>query len=535
MMRHLATIGLMALAALPVGCGLDRAVNAVESFDPVISADSFGVVLAGVVLDARTGAPPESNVRISFSGEGAPLVRDVFGHDISEIESVSGHASFALASNVKPSEVRPFEIRIRGEAAGYRTNMLRVALRAPGLHEFRLVLDRDDAPLAPHLRAEATAALTGQTLGAPLIVEAGSSLPLKAVAPAGLRVASGSEAPAAGGSLTVSLESAIASPELFATFPGGMDAGVALESGPVIPASLTSGGVVRVALREGNGETALTVVGQDSVLVTMGLSRFLFNPNTSAAIRDGDQIRVQEWSEATGLWTNRHELRIADQEGVPTVTFPVGASGVFSAGYWNAHCQEARLELAGNTLGGTVVAHRGDEDAASGVRVWRFGPRADQVTLPEPPGLWAGVLVLHHGNEVVRIPYETLCGFTQTVRLTTALDGVQPAPETLLSPAPCTALRVNRLATLAVLGRKHGVGLNPATASLLESPYVAGRPEVIRDGLGRIAAIRAPLPRGTGGRIEVVLGGLVWSYPNPEGGTIHIANMARLTGLCANR
>jgi hypothetical protein len=521
------------------GCGLADGVDAAFSFEPVIQVDTLGITMAGIVLDARTGLPPTEPVTLTFAGRGATLVRDVFGRGIASIRTETGAATFALANTVLPSPDHPFELRVLAAAKGYETNSTRVLLTARRQYEFRVALDRVSAPLARRVSADVEVAHVQGTLTAPAVAtvrELGVRL-LEATIPAGTRITGRENQDPGGVGFVVSLTTP--SKEMLATFPGGMDAGIRLPGGVDQPASQTSGGLVRLSLQPENGEAPLGgfLLDGGELEITASLSRALLSPRTNELIASGEPVDVYEWTPVDGIWRTVDRVAVLEEGGRLAATFKTPRFGTYSLGYANVPCAPSLLRFHGNKFGGSVSLYQGDASQADGVRFWRFGAGQEEITLPDPPGFWRGVLRIESGGQIQDISYDEFCGQELTIDLGGSgvgqSLGVGPVTWTL-DPAPCVAFRVSALPTLALLSLPPRSVPSTAVETMRERAYLVSPLRPQKDPIGRLTKTRSD-PGQPNGVAIVVLGGRSWRYGSPHDGVLPVSDMAEDTGLCVTR
>jgi hypothetical protein len=504
------------------GCDFGAGVDRLNAFDPIVRVTQPSASLAGVVLDAQTGQPISEPVRLTFGGESAELIRDLFGHEVSAITTERGMASFGLAGNLNPQPARPVEVRILARADGYKPNALRLSISSGGRHEFRLILDRQSDPLAPSISAEdhvvtdATGRLTR-----------GLSASAIALGNVLAQVELSSEALVAPPVSTVGLKVRYSapSPALFATFPGGTEAGIEVD-GEVTRGTLTVGALVDVSVT-GPGATLI-----DSLRLEAIVDRSLLNPGSNEAVRAGDLVGLYRWT-THGWWESMGFSALESAQAGLRARFRIPTAGTYSVGYRTVACSSGRLNLRSNTLGGSIEAFLGSPDDAEGVRVWRFPPGASSVVLSDPPDLWRGEVVVRHGDYIERIPYDGLCGRTFDVDL----GGVAAPAFAIwsLRAAGCTALRVNDLPVLGVLVRPSEAGRATAVSAVLEPAWLAVDMETERDALGRVTGLLIHERLFPGGAVlNLILGTSAWAYPAPgvRGRPIDITDFARETGLC---
>ncbi|MBO6574551.1 MAG: hypothetical protein JJ896_03970 [Rhodothermales bacterium] len=494
-----------------IGCDLASVRDASRDVQPLISADSTSIVIAGLVYDATSGEPvPGAGLRIG--GEAAEAALDLFGKPVDRLVLEAGAGSFALANSVQPSRDRPFVVRLTAVAPGYRANAARLSVTDTGVTEFRIALDPENGSLASGFNF---AIQVEGPLDDTLSVSHPSGF-LNLRLPAGL--AFGTEQSAL---LTASL--ALPSEALFSVFPGGMAAGVDSEEQGA--ASLTTGALVRL---EG-----VPAFAGDSIAVRAVLDRNLLSPLTNEPIRNGDVVDVLEWQGSGGLWRREGSTRVQVTDGRLSARFHAKRPTTYSLGYFTTQCAPGRVSLRGNTVGGSVLAYRGIPGRADGQRIWRFGPEQEAVVLLDPPDFWRGQLQVMHGETILVQSYESLCDADLEIDLGA---GVPPEPSTLtLEFGACAPLRVTGLPTLVGLLLPARTAPLTAVERSRQPPYVLQRPAVARDDIARVEALTLTTPGGVeAGSLVLALGGASARFPVGRGQqVVRTAEFGDALNLCS--
>lgn len=529
-MRPIARWMALGCALILTACEFSGPLDDVGNVTPLMAVDSFRTVVAGTVLDAGTGDPITSPVQVSFAGEVGHLVRDLLGRRVEGWVDSQGFASYAIANSVRPRPDRPVELRVIARAAGYLTNSTRLEMRRDGRHEFRLVLVREGG-----LSEAATALGEFEIRGDSVLEETVATA--RALGREVLRVripahsliqeddgAQGSTQAAGEGIYEIRAAWHPPSPGSLTQFPGGMDAGVSPIEGPEIPATLTTGALISVAI-----PGAPQFLFEDSLEVTSVISPALKSPRTNAPILPGDVVDILRWKPEGGIWLEHDQVRVRRVGGDLTAAFRSDRAGTFSVGFRNVHCSDATVRLAGNASGGSVVAWHGTPGQSDALRIWRFGPAENEVILAGPPAFWEGTLEVHHGQSVTSVPYSSLCGADIDMALETA-PGSDVTQVTAV-PVGCSSLGVTDVPTLSVLAIPRPSPLT-AERALLRPPYLVDRVEMIRASPGRVTGFSFG-PVRPGDALYLMLGGRHWAYPPGQSGVLDVTDLALEAGFCS--
>ncbi len=121
----LAVTGLVGL--LLYGCDIQKATNALNKVNLVIGLQPITTTVSGVFTDAKTG-DLIPNVTLSFIGNGANNVIDMFSDPITQQSFSGGFATFGISNNVTPTSVQPDSFTVVAQASGYETAYQKVIL-----------------------------------------------------------------------------------------------------------------------------------------------------------------------------------------------------------------------------------------------------------------------------------------------------------------------------------------------------------------------------------------------------------------------
>jgi hypothetical protein len=505
-------------------CEFTGSLEGAGALTPLVAVDSFRTVVSGVILDAVTGDPVASPAQISFAGEAGDLVRDLFGAPVEGWTGSQGFASFGIANTVRPRPDRPVDLRVIARAAGYLTNSTRVEMRRDGRHEFRVVLVPAGFLSEAAVGSTAFEILGDSTLGETLVTATSLDREVLLVTiPASTRV---SPANGADGERVLQATWTPPSAASLSRFPGGMDAGVRLQDGPDLPATLTTGALFSLTTTPAGPAGLLGFA--DSLEITTVISPALRSPRTNATILPGDVVDVLRWKPDEGIWLEHAQVQVQRLNGDMAATFRSAQTGTFSVGFFNGHCSDGRVTLVGNTRGGSVRAWHGTPGQADALRVWRFGPGQPEVTLEAPPGFWQGTLEVRHDQDTQSVRYTGLCGEQFDIALARS-----PAPDLIditASPLACSSFGVTDVPILSVLAIPRPSPLS-VQAALLRPPYMVSRLALTREVANRVTGFSFG-PVQPDDRLYLTMGGRHWAYSPTRGGVLDVSTMARETGLC---
>lgn len=132
MLRTAASFFAVLLVLFSTSCDFNAANDAVDQFQVIVEVPPITTVVNLQALDGSTGDPISRDVQVTFDGQGAPEVIDVYSDPLSELLIGSGFASFGIDSTRSPSSTRPVQLTLHAQADGYSTTSIPLRIAQEG-------------------------------------------------------------------------------------------------------------------------------------------------------------------------------------------------------------------------------------------------------------------------------------------------------------------------------------------------------------------------------------------------------------------
>ncbi|MEM1128225.1 MAG: hypothetical protein AAGI71_16380 [Bacteroidota bacterium] len=124
--------GVLAALALSVlvltGCDLTAATDAFDEFGIVVELEPINTSVSGILVDAATGDLVTRRATLTFGGQDAGTLIDLYSDPLRTQEVNGGLTSFGVANSTQPSPENPLEFTVTVEVNGYAptTRVVRV-------------------------------------------------------------------------------------------------------------------------------------------------------------------------------------------------------------------------------------------------------------------------------------------------------------------------------------------------------------------------------------------------------------------------
>lgn len=310
------------------------------------------------VSDARTGEPPGGvKVTLRISGAAAPRVIDLGGTRVTQVTLDGGVVVLGLTGAV-PTEAAPAELLVVTSAPGYVETSQWVTLTAerndPEL--IRMVSVAAPPPGTAVGTSGTAVAGPGGVLAATVTVRSAADNVTGGRAsvtlPAGTVVRDASGTPLSGALQTTVVYFNNQNEESLAAFPGGFSPRVENPpAGSPSGGAFSSAGYASITVRDGAGREARTF--SPPIQVSVDVPAATVNPETGAAVKNGDV--VPNWSYATGTGRWRHEgpatLVGPNAAGNFTAAVPMNHLSPDNIDYQIPPCSRATIYLIGGSRG----------------------------------------------------------------------------------------------------------------------------------------------------------------------------------------
>lgn len=109
----------LSLLLVATSCDFNAAEDAVNDFDVLIGLPSLSTVVNVQALDASTGQPVSQEVTVTFDGENAGSVMDIYNDPIAELAIQDGFGTFALDPASGPTPTNPAQVTLRVQSERY--------------------------------------------------------------------------------------------------------------------------------------------------------------------------------------------------------------------------------------------------------------------------------------------------------------------------------------------------------------------------------------------------------------------------------
>lgn len=428
-------LGLAVLAAglLVAACDFSGVSDSIDDFDLVIGLDEINTVVAGQMLDARTGELVEQEVELTFSGEDADAIIDLYSDPMTEQSVEGGLTSFGLVESADPSGSDPVTFTVTATASGYLEASEQVRVTGDD-HEFSLFMTDEDAPPEG---ASATSQRSGQA-GSDGSVSSSFSVETPTDAHSGgsasLSVQEGTVAEDASGSpLSGELTTDITyfsgtSGQALRAFPGGA------ATGPNGRA-LVTGGFASVTVTDGSGRRGTSF----SRPIDLGIRvpESTVNPNTGRQIRDGETIGIYSYDRSSGAWVEEGEATIVGppENGTFGVEFESDHLSYFSTSFGQDVCAEGAT-VSVNRNGNTGPLSVTVEGVSGGFSVdYTIPAGQSSLTLSDVPSVGVEVTVTGTGGSATATLSDA-CSGSATVDLPAPAGDLIDVDVTLVPSCP---------------------------------------------------------------------------------------------------
>ncbi|HEU0298521.1 MAG TPA: hypothetical protein VFR37_03685 [Longimicrobium sp.] len=321
----------------------------------VDNATSFFAVEAS---DARTGLPLDGvQVTLGISGPAARRVIDVAGNPITELTTDRGFMALGLTGAV-PTKAAPAELLVVASAAGYvETSQWMTHTAARNDPEIIAMVSLAAPPPGTAVGTSGAAvAGPGGVLAATVTVstapDAVTGGRASVTLPAGTVVRDRSGTPLSGALQTTVVYFNNQNDESLAAFPGGFSPRVENPpAGSPSGGAFTSAGFASITVRDGAGREARTF--STPIQVSVDVPAATVNPETGAAVKNGDVVPYWSYATRTGRWRYEGLATLAgpNAAGNFTTAVPTNHLSPFNDDWWIPPCSSAPIYIIGGSRG----------------------------------------------------------------------------------------------------------------------------------------------------------------------------------------
>lgn len=403
---------LLLLPLLVVACDFSGVDDAANDFKLIIGLEPIETSASGKILDAATNELITDDVTITFKGQDAASVIDLYSEPIDRQNVRGGLSSFGIQNERSPSPNDPVYLNVIADADGYRATSKNVVIDGSGTHRFTLYMVRANHPPAG---AVAATVEQGETDPEGSIAESFSvSTPPEHTTQTRASVAFSQGTvvqDAAGAPLSGRLRTDLTyftnrSRTALQALPGGHANG---------DGTLVTAGFASIEVSDAQGRKARTF--SQPLTVTFEVPGETTNPSTGSAIQEGDEIGVWSYESEDGVWVREGDATLSGptSDGHYTVTYEASHLSWWNAAWKTEACPVgATITVNRNGNTGSLSAHlTGDGISQS----YTLDAGDDTIELNDmPPGV-SGVLTVHTAQGTAETQVSDLCGGTYSVDL----------------------------------------------------------------------------------------------------------------------
>lgn len=349
--------GILAVSIGVAACDFSGVSDSIDDFQLVIGLEPINTVVAGQLLDAKTGELVEQEVTLTFTGEDAGSVIDLYSDPMSEQQVEGGLTSFGIDNAATPTSSDPVTFTVTAEADGYLAASKKVSVREEAEGEFLIYMTNENQPpdgAAATQQSAGEAGSDGQVTSsfsvetpeenvsggsASMTVEQGT-------------VAEDPDGQTLSGQLTTQMTYFTGqSGSALRSFPGGAGSGPGGQS-------LSTGGFASITVQDPSGRTG-TSFSKDLAL-SLRVPEGTINPETGQPIADGETIGIYSYDAGASEWVEEGQAEIVGppSNGTYRVDFTSNHLSYFSVGYGQDSCAEGAtitVDRNGNQGSLTVV------------------------------------------------------------------------------------------------------------------------------------------------------------------------------------
>jgi hypothetical protein len=492
---------IMVISLIFSGCDFNAAQDAIDDFDVIVALEEVNSFVTITFVDTQSQSFLSEEVNMSFRGDNASSVVDMFSDPVAELSVSGGLGSFGIRNSLVPSASSPVTIRVVASASGYDPGSVTVSLESTGQTSARVYMTRTaqviqgavsttDTNGAAGAGGVVTQAVTAQTnTNAQNQVSASVSVPVGTTAQT-------STGQSATGTLTTTVNLYTANTASSAqALSGGYSTSVQSTSGTVSQTAITTAGFMNVTVTDAAGNEITQF--NPPIQLSMEVAAGTFNRRTGAVVKTGDTFGIYSYDETDGLWV---------EEGESILTGP-DSDGNFEASFDTDHLSEWIVGEAGNTCdSGEFTVNRNGNTGPIFVAVGSFMPEwfpgvftipAGENTLTirnAPNNLGQYFLAFSHPG----VPSETIndavaangsiCGATGSVTFSAPPANIVDVTFTLdlegdgnaeVSNGTCSSLRVTNVPVFTIFIKEPG-------QTDADARSIGTDPVFTRDNLNRI-------------------------------------------------
>ncbi len=326
---------LLLLVFVVTGCDIQEAEDAFDQVEVIITLEEIDTIVVGAVVDASNGSFVRNDVELTFSGDNAGDLIDIYSDAFGSRSIDDGITTFGVDNNVVPSDGNPISFRVLANKDGYETGVANVVIDETGQHQFTILMTRTITNNSQAAAVGASRQTTNTQTGGNGATTATTSVSTPTTAqtttsttvtvPAGTQATTDSGQTLSGTVTTNVNYFPPTSNTANQAFPGGMtNVTVTGGSGGTRTGALTTAGFVNVAVTDANGNKASSI--SQPINVAMQIPQEILGSGKRGS---ADTFTIILFNASTGEWEVVEQSVTADANGV--VTFDAANLGTFAA------------------------------------------------------------------------------------------------------------------------------------------------------------------------------------------------------------
>jgi len=314
-----------------LSCDFQKLTDLADEFDVIIELEPINTRVLVNLIDVSQDDFVNKPVALTFKGDYAATVVDVYNDPISGKTVENGIFSFGIDNLVVPTQEEPVALRIVAKAEGYNVNSKTIEISSTGTHAITILMTPKSQVATGGVTGQSTdgqaqngtvtTAVTAQTS-----TNQNDQTSASVSVPAGTQATTSTGQPAQG-QLTTTVQYYSSSDSTVDTgaMAGGGSGGGIVVGGVTTDDVMTTMGWTEVTITDGNGNEITEF--STPIEISIELPPNTLNPSTGAMIQNGDVISAYSFDEEEGNWV---------YEGPATVSGPL-ANGNFKASYFTTH------------------------------------------------------------------------------------------------------------------------------------------------------------------------------------------------------
>jgi len=121
-------------------CDFQEIQDVADEFDVIIELEEIHTVVLVNLIDINTGTFLDESTTLTFKGDYAPAVVDIYSDPIASATVSHGSFSFGIDNLFAPTEDEPVEFRVIARSEGYDANSASVSIMREGTHPVNIFL-----------------------------------------------------------------------------------------------------------------------------------------------------------------------------------------------------------------------------------------------------------------------------------------------------------------------------------------------------------------------------------------------------------